>query len=105
MSTSWVEFDGVYKVEYKQTYGALHKKMTQPSESIILQRNSDLRNDNVQRDLSFGRQVASIPLNDFEMLCRKYPDLKRGTSKDKQNRLMKILGSSEGKRFLVRDRL
>lgn len=96
--------DGVFKSEIKLEDGILHRKLTQPSEELILERNKRIRNECIIGDLSFGRQVACIPLNDYEMLCRKYPDLVKGDAKQKAARLHKILSSSEGKKYLVQDK-
>lgn len=99
------QFDGVFKQEFKQEDGILHRKLTQPSEGIILERNKQVRQNSALKDMSFGRQVASIPLNDYEMLCRQYPELIYGDASQRQNRLMKILSSVEGKKYMVQDKL
>lgn len=100
-----VQFDGLYKQEFKQEDDKLHRRLTQPTEGVILERNKQVRQNSALRDMSFGRQVASIPLNDYEMLCRKYPELKHGDAEQKQTRIMKILASSEGKKYMVQESL
>jgi hypothetical protein len=97
-------FDGVFQSEVKIEGDEVVRLLTQPSADIILERNNELRkNKGALRDMSFGRQVASIPLNEFEMLKRKYPDLVDGDAQQRQMRLMKILNSSEGRKYLVQD--
>ena len=99
-------YDEVFKSEFHQSSdGKLTRVLSQPSEEIILNRNKELRkNPGAIKDLSFGRMVGSIPLNDWEMLCRKYPALTRGDSKQMQAQLMKILNSEEGKKYLVQEK-
>ncbi len=98
--------DEVFKTEFKYDGEKLHRKLTQPTEELILERNKQLRNNQeVQRDLTFGRQVASIPFNDYEALKRKYPELAKGDSQQRQKTLLRILNSSEGKKYLIRDRV
>ena len=94
--------DEVFKSDYIQLGDKLQRRLTQPSESIILERNAELRKDpGAIKDLSFGRWVGTIPLNDYEALCRKYPELKHGDGKQRQTCLMKILNSVEGRKYLV----
>lgn len=101
-----ISYDGVFKSLIRTEGNKITRILTQPTEEIILERNNELRkNKGALRDLSFGRQVASIPLNDFEMLRRKYPDLTEGDAEQRQNRLTKILSSSEGRKYLVQDKL
>jgi hypothetical protein len=98
--------DEVFKADYEIHGDQLVRRLTQPTENIILNRNAELRkNPGAIRDMSFGRMVASIPFNDYEFLRRKYPELVYGDAEQRQKCMYKILSSSEGARFLVRDHL
>jgi hypothetical protein len=70
-------FDGVIKSEFLTHIDEVCHKQTQPSEKLILNRNAELRkNPGVLYDLgerdghSWGRMVASIPMNMFEKAIR-----------------------------------
>jgi len=95
-------FDGLYKQTFKEEDGITYRELTQPSEDTILNRNSELRkNTGVINDMSFGRQLASIPVNAYEKMCRDHPELIKGDSQQRSECMMKILNSSEGKKYLV----
>ena len=69
----------------------------------ILERNHQLRiNPGAQRDLSFARQVLSIPELDHYYLMKKYPDLQSTDAKVKQRALAKFMASSESAPYKVR---
>lgn len=95
-------------IHYDEGTGVLTHKQTQPSEDTILTRNAELRkNPGVIRDLgaqvgkTWGRNIASIPLNMLEAAIRAGYEL---NSKDKEHRskeLFRYLKSEEGKKCLV----
>ena len=97
-------YDGVIKSEYKMqpSEGRLYRQMTQPDQGLILNRNAELRkNPGVIKDLSFGRQVLTIPEVDYIALCRKYPVLVNGSNKEIELFYKKFLKSSESLPFRV----
>lgn len=97
-----VIYDEVFKAEYEVQGDKLVRALTQPSENLILERNSELRkNPGVMRDLSFGRLLATIPFNDIEALRRKYPVLKFGDAEQIAKAWMKIFHMPEYRKFLV----
>jgi hypothetical protein len=96
--------DEVFKVQYERQGDKMVRAMTQPTEELILRRNKKLRqNPGVLKDLSFGRLVANIPLNDLEALKRKYPELAHGDAELRSLTMMKILQMPEYKKFLVQE--
>lgn len=69
----------------------------------ILERNKELRlNPGVIQDLSFGRQMLSIPELDYWHLRKKYPDLFDGPVEDRRKALKKFLRSPESTPYMVR---
>lgn len=96
--------DEVFKNEllYCNHTDELARKLTQPSEDIILNHNSELRkNKGALRDFEFGRQVASIPMIMWEKAIRDGYNL---TSKDKtirEREMNRFLRSEDGKKCLV----
>jgi len=97
-------FDGVIQSEYKMqpSEGVLYRQMTQPERPLILNRNAELRkNPGVINDLSFGRQMLSIPEIDYIALCRKYPVLVNGSNKEIEIFYKKFIKSSESLPFRV----
>ena len=99
--------DPVIKSEfhYQDHTGTLTHIRTQPTEKLILERNAELRKDNALNDLSFGRQVASIPFIMFEKAIRDGYDLTNADPKVSHKEMMRYLQSTEGKLCLVRDKL
>ena len=94
--------DEVFKSDYVRVGDTVKRRLSQPTESLILERNAELRKDpGAIKDLEFGRWVGTIPLNDYEALCRKYPELSAGDGKQRQECLLKILNSEEGRKYLV----
>ena len=77
---------------------------TQPTEGLILERNADLRKDNAMADLSFGRQVASIPLNMWDAAIRSGFALNHPDNETAERELFRYLQSDAGRACLVRDR-
>jgi hypothetical protein len=95
---------------YHEPTGELTHKTTQPTESIILDRNSELRkNSGVIRDLgdaqsggTWGRQVASIPFIVYEKAIRDGFFLNSKDQKFAGLEMNRFLQSAEGKACLVR---
>ena len=97
------------KIHYQDHTGVLTHEQTQPSESIILDRNAELRkNKGAIRDIgagteggAFGRQVASIPMIMFEKAKRDGYDLMNIDQKFAAQEMNRFLQSTEGKKCLV----
>ena len=81
--------------------GKLYTRSTQASEDLILNRNQRMRIEKPERDLSFGRHVACVPLNDYEMLKRKFPELASTKAHIKTQAWAKILKDPNYKKYLV----
>ena len=64
---------------------------------LILERAGRLRSEKVLRDLSFGRLVATIPIEDYYRLIRERPELKVGD----RVAWAQFLTSDEARPFLV----
>lgn len=97
--------DGVLEREFK--YDAhddtIVSILKQRDRKKILERNQRLRNnESLQKDLSWGRMVASIPFEDFEVLKHKYPELANEAHPDHQKVLMRVLNSPEGFQYRLR---
>jgi len=78
------------------------RNLTQDSGAMILERNSQLRNNpDALKDLTFGRQVMTIPLADYEMLRRKYPELCSTDNQVRSDWYKKFILSSESLPYRV----
>lgn len=64
---------------------------------LILDRAARLRSERPLHDLSFGRLVASIPVEDYYRLLRERPELKTGD----RVAWAQFLASDEARAFLV----
>ena len=84
--------------------GKVYTKRTQPTADIILERNQRKRIEKPLKDLSFGRHVACIPFNDYEILKKKYPDLASKDAKVKTAAWAKILKDPDNRKYLVQDK-
>ena len=81
-------------------------KRTQPTEGLILERNQALRNTpGALKDLSFGRQVASIPFNMWEAAIRNGYDLNNPDHEISGKEMARYLRSEEGQKCLVQEKM
>jgi hypothetical protein len=80
--------------------------LQQPSDEIILERNKQLRNNpGAQRDLTFGRQITSIPMIDWLVLKKKYPKIADYSDPvGRSAEIMRIMRLPENRKYLVRDK-
>ena len=83
----------------------LHHLTTQPNEDLILEQNANLKKDNAYNDLSFGRQVASIPFIMYEKAIREGYDLNSPLKEVAEREMFRYLHSTEGKMCLVRNKV
>jgi len=97
------------ELHYQEHTGLLVNKTSQPSEVLILDRNSELRkNKGVIRDLgaqseggTWGRQVASVPLILFEKAIRGGFELNSKDAVHAGKEMNRFLQTPEGKTCLV----
>lgn len=74
----------------------LYRKLTQPTRNLILNRNAELRKcPGAVKDMGFARQSLSIPVEDYEMLKKKYPVLVNGSNAERTKFYKKFIKSSE----------
>jgi len=102
-----VSYDGVFKQEVAtQAHepGRVVVNTTQPDKHLILERNKQIRQNKLERDLSFGRHVACIPVEDLEVLKRKFPELTARDGHTRTRMWARILKSPEYKKYLVVDK-
>lgn len=99
--------DSVIKSDiiYQPHTDTIYHKTTQPSEDLILAHNAEARKDNVYGDLSFGRQVASIPFIMYEKAIREGYDLNSKDSEIASKEMFRFLNSEEGKKCLIRNKV
>lgn len=99
-----VFYEDGWKLDYKVDHGAkkLRRQITQPDRDVILERNRQLRkHKGTLKDCSFMRMQLSIPLEDYEMLKRKYPVLKTGSNHERSQWYKKFIRSSESEIYRV----
>lgn len=98
------KFDGVIKsdLKFQDHEERVYHRITQPTEDLILERNHELRKTpGVLRDLSFGRQVASIPMVMYVKAIKDGYMLNSPDSEIASKEMMRFLQSEEGKLCLV----
>lgn len=84
----------------------LHHQTSQPSEKLILERNARVRREKPLRDLTFGRQVASIPFITWEWAVRHGFDLNCPDRDIAQKEMFRFLKTTdEGRACMVQERL
>lgn len=101
----------IIKSRWVEEGGKLYHERTQPTAELIYERNKELRKNNgAIRDLgsqseggTFGRQVASIPMNDLEWAMRNGFDIYSKNAKHASNELMRFLKTPLGQKSIIRD--
>lgn len=96
--------DSVFKTTYigENHTDTLHRVLTQPSEKLILERNAKLRNNpGALKDLSFGRQLASIPMIIYEQAIRNGFDLNNRDSEIAEREMFRFLKTPTGRACMV----
>jgi hypothetical protein len=103
-------FDGVIKSEFLTHIDEIAHKQTQPSETLILARNAELRkNPGVLYKLGeregheWGEMVASIPFNMFEKAIRDGYALNSSDPDIAATAMTNYLLTPEGKACLVQE--
>ncbi len=104
-------YDGVIKTRFVEDGDKLYHEQTQPTDALIYERNKELRkNTGSIRDLGaqsgegvWGRQVASIPMNDLEWARRNGYDIFSQDAKKASDELMRFLQSPLGQKSIIRD--
>lgn len=86
--------DGQFRsriVDHKPT-GEVGHIFEQKDRDVILERNKQLRNNpGALKDLSFGRQVASIPFEDWYYFMQQNPNYRSMNKKEREAVLMRFL--------------
>ena len=90
---------------FQEHTGELTHVRTQPTENLILTQNAEMRKDNILGDLSFGRQVASIPFVLWEAGIRAGYAMNSPDPEISQREIFRFLKSDMGKPCMVRDKL
>jgi hypothetical protein len=103
-------FDGVIKSEFLTHIDEIAHKQTQPSESLILARNAELRKNpgvlyklGEQEGHVWGEMLASIPMNMYEKAIRDGYPLNHPNTATSAMAMMNYLRTPEGKECLVQD--
>lgn len=82
--------------------GRIYTHREQRNKDVIYERNQSLRNEpGSMKDLSFGRQVADIPIEDFYDLVDKNPELKSPDKEIRKRAMARILKDPANRKFLV----
>ena len=98
-------------IHYQEHTGVLTHKTTQPTEDLILERNSELRkNPGVIKDLGaqspggiWGRGVASIPFIMYDKALRDGFELNSGDGEHRSKELFRYLKTEAGKKCLIQE--
>jgi hypothetical protein len=77
---------------------------TQPTQELILDRNREIRENDLMGDLSFGRQIASIPMNMWEEAIRDGFSLNHPDREIGERELHRFLQSPKGKQCLLQEK-
>ena len=84
----------------------MHHRVSQPSENVILERNKRVRNEKPLKDLSFGRQVASVPFILWSWAIENGFDLSNTDAKTAEKEMFRFLRTTDqGKACMVQDKL
>ena len=96
------------KLHYQAHEDKLYHELTQPTENLILNRNSNLRNSGIKLELGknsdggvWGRQVASIPFVIFEKAIRDGYELNSKDADIAAKEMTRFLKTDIGKACIV----
>ena len=94
------------EVKWDASEGKLHHLRHQPSEGLILERNKRVRNEKPLKDLSFGRQIASVPFITWEWAVRNGFDLNCPDKDIARKEMHRFLTTTvEGRACMVQDHI
>lgn len=99
---SWID-DG-WKIDWISSphESKLYARKSQIDRDAILYRNAELRkNPGIIRDSSFARYTLSIPLEDYEVLKKKYPVLVNGSNAERSAFYKKFIRATESLPYRV----
>lgn len=91
-------------VHYQAHDDTLTTVRTQPTEGLILERNATIRNNDLMGDLSFGRQLASIPMNLWEAGIRAGFAMNHPDPEIAEREIFRFLNSDQGKPCLLHEK-
>lgn len=97
------KFDGLFleRYRYQPHEGKLYRELSQPSRRLILERNAELRKSEAVRDLSFGRLALTIPLEDWQDLRARYPELASKDGEIRARAWQRFISSAESLPYKV----
>ena len=84
--------------------GALVRRMVQPNEDAILERVQRMRIEEPLKTLGWGQWMLCVPELHWLRLKKKYPDLNAPHGPTRTTAWMKLMNSSEGDQYRVRER-
>ena len=97
--------DGVLFADWRMQGGELVRRIRQPSEDRILDRNAELRkNPGALRELSFAGLELTIPELHYLRLIQERPDLHSSDAETKTRAWRAFIASSDADPYRVRDR-
>jgi len=97
--------DGVLFASWRMEGTQLVRRVTQPSESLILQLNEQIRSEpGAVRAMDWGKLYLQIPRRALLALRKKYPDLSSPHSHTRTQAWHKFLRSSESDPYRLQHR-
>lgn len=97
--------DGVLFASWRMEGTQLVRRVAQPSESLILQLNQQIRNDpGAVRSLDWAKPYLKIPERAILALRKKYPDLASPHTHTRTKAWLKFLRSSESDPYRLQHR-
>ena len=99
---SWIDDGWLIQWKNQPSEGRLYAKRSQIDRHAILSRNAELRKSpGVLTDMSFGRYMLSIPLEDYQELKAKYPILVHGSNAERTAFYKRFIQTSESEPYRV----
>jgi len=90
---------------YQPHEDKVYHKTTQPTEDLIYEQNAIIRREQPLGDLSFGRQIASIPFIAWEKAIRDGFALDSKDAAIAEKELFRFLSTPAGKKCMLRDHI
>ena len=75
------------RIVYQPHEDKIYRQLTQRNTNAILERNAELRKEDNQKNLDWGRMVGSVPFQVWDQWVKQYPEI-RGNDRGARDRII-----------------
>jgi hypothetical protein len=101
-NTPWIN-EGSLRVRFREEQNHLVKELNQPDRDVIMAGIQEEKKLVQKKDSALGYKVGSIPLVDFEIVIKKYPEfMDKCDSELKRNALIRFTNDPDMQQYVLR---